>query len=239
MTTALVLSAGAMYTAWEVGVWMALRERVQIDIIVGTSAGAWNGWAIAGECTPEELIEDWLNPTTGQIMQVGLHRHGFLNPANLQVKARELFTRFQPVIPFALTLAEVPRLRPLIVRNSEVTWQHLAAVCSIPMAFPPVAIAGRQYVDGGLLGALPVWAAEEMGATRAIALDVLNIWPFRMMRTLIPPRRPTPALKIFRIEPSQKLGSLKDGLVWSISNINRWIEQGQLDGKRAATSITM
>lgn len=43
---ALVLSAGGMYAAWEVGVWKALRERIAIDLVVGASAGAWNGWAL-------------------------------------------------------------------------------------------------------------------------------------------------------------------------------------------------
>jgi NTE family protein len=239
VTIALVLSAGGMYAAWEVGVWKALRERFQLDLIVGTSAGAWNGWMIAGGGSPDELVRQWLDPASATIMQFGPHRHGILSPKVLHEKARELFARFQPRIPFGLTLAEVPRLKPLLVRGPEVTWQHLAAACSIPLCFPPVEIDGKRYLDGGLLGALPTWAAEEMGATRAIAVDALNILPFRILRTLIRPRRPSAALKVFPIEPSQKLGPLRDGVVWSAANIQRWIEQGERDGTRAATSITM
>jgi|HubBroStandDraft_4_1064222.scaffolds.fasta_scaffold364580_1 NTE family protein len=228
-----------MYAAWQVGVWKALRERFQTDLIVGTSAGAWNAWMIAGGISPDELTREWLDPAAANIMQLGLHRTGILSPKVLHEKARDLFARFQPRMPFGLTLSEVPRLRPLLVRGPDVTWQHLAAAASIPLCFPPVEIGGKQYVDGGLLGALPVWAAEEMGATHAIAVNAINIFPFRLMRMVFPPRRPSPALRIFPIEPSEKLGPLRDGVVWSSSNIGRWIEQGERDGNRAVTSITM
>jgi NTE family protein len=157
----------------------------------------------------------------------------------LHEKAHDLFGRFRPRIPFGLTLAEVPRLRPLLVRGPQITWRHLAATASIPFCFPPVEIDGKQYLDGGLLGALPVWAAEEMGATHAIAVDALNVLPFRIMRMVFRPRRPTASLRVFPIEPSQKLGPLRDGVVWSEANVRRWIEQGERDGNRAATSITM
>jgi hypothetical protein len=46
-------------------------------------------------------------------------------------------------------------------------------------------------------------------------------------------------LKVFEIEPSPKLGRLRHGVVWSADNVKRFIEQGQRDGNRAATSITM
>lgn len=236
---ALVLSAGGMYAAWEVGVWKALRKRFQLDLIVGTSAGAWNGWMIAAGISPDELIREWLDPAAANIMQFGLHRTGILRPDALHEKARDLFARFQPRIPFGLTLAEVPRLRPLLVRGPQITWRHLAAAASIPLCFPPVEIEGKHFADGGLLGALPVWAAEEMGATHAIAVNAINILPFRMMRMVFRPRRPTAALTVFPIEPSEKLGPLRDGVVWSAANIRRWIEQGERDGNRAATSITM
>jgi len=194
---------------------------------------------ISGGISPDELKRAWLDPAAAAIMQFGLHRTGILCPKVLHEKARDLFARFQPRTPFALTLAEVPRLRPLLVRGPQVTWRHLAAACSIPLCFPPLEIEGKRYLDGGLLGALPVWAAEEMGATHAIAVDALNILPFRIMRMVIRPRRPSAALKVFPIEPSQKLGPLRDGVVWSAANIRRWIEQGESDGNRAATSITM
>lgn len=239
MPTALVLSAGGMFAAWEIGVWKILRDHFTPDLIVGTSAGAWNGWAIAGGATPEELIRDWLDPATADLMQLGLHRAGFLRPDALHDKARQLFDRYQPRVPFGLTLVEVPRMRVCLVPGPQITWRHLAATCSIPMAFPPVAIDGKRYVDGGLLGALPLWAACEMGATRAIALNCLTTLPFRLLRKTIRPRQPRTALETIRIEPSSPLGSLRDTFRWSADNVERWIALGERDGKRALASITI
>jgi NTE family protein len=239
--TALVLSAGGLYAAWEVGVWKALHALpgVQPDMVVGASAGALNGWAIAGGCTVEELEREWLEPRMAGIMQPGLHRSGVLRPATLYQKTRDLHARFHPRLPFALTLVEVPRFRTHLVRGREITWQHLAATCSIPFGFPPVRIGGVSYVDGGLAGALPLWAAEALGATRAIALNALTAWPFITLRKVLPLRRPSSALRVIAIEPSEPLGPLRHAVRWSARNIERWIELGERDGNRAATSITM
>ncbi len=239
MPAALVLSAGGLWAAWEVGVWKALRTHFHPDLIAGASAGSWNGWAIASGCTPEELEQLWLEPRTSRIIQLGLHRSGVLRPAALYECAHDLFDRFHPRIPFGLTVVEVPALRSKLVRQDEITWRHLAASCTIPFGFPPVRIDGRSYVDGGLLGGLPLWAAEQMGATCAVALNVLSTLPFRIARRVLWLRRPSPALRVICLEPSVRLGSLRQALAWSEGNIRRWIELGERDGTRAVTSITM
>jgi NTE family protein len=237
--TALVLSAGGLWAAWEVGVWSVLRDRFRPDLIVGASAGAWNGWAIAGGCTPQELARLWMDPSTGQVMQFGMHRSGFLRGGPLCAKARELFERFRPSVPFALTIVELPSLRSRIVRDREITWQHLAASCAIPFGFPPVEIAGHSYVDGGLRAGLPLWAAEELGAKRALALNVLNTPGFRLLHRMMRGKRAGASLEVIRVEPSNRLGSLRDALRWDAANIERWIAQGERDAKSVASSITM
>jgi NTE family protein len=239
VTTALVLSAGGMWAAWEVGVWKVLSRRFQPDLIVGASAGAWNGWAIAGGCTPDELVRDWTDPRTGQIMRFGFTAGGVFRPEALHARARELFARYRPRIPFGLTVVEVPRMRVRLVRESEITWQHLAAACAIPFGFPPVRIQGKFYVDGGLRGGLPLQAAETMGATRAVALNVLNTPGFRVLRKTLWVPNASAALQVIRLEPSERLGSLRDAVVWSRANVERWIALGERDANRAATSITM
>jgi NTE family protein len=238
VATALVLSAGGMYAAWEVGVWKALRDRISIDLVVGASAGAWNGWAIAGGATADELEREWLDPATGRILAWGPHSTGLLRPETLHQKSRDLFTRYRPRIPFGLTVVEVPRLRACLVRDSEITSPHLAASGSIPFFFPPVRIGGKYYVDGGLLGALPLWAAEAMGATRAIAVNSLTHPLFRAAHTVLDRRSASAALEVIRIEPSEPLGSLRDALVWSEPTIARWLTLGERDGTRALRSIT-
>jgi len=212
-----------MYAAWEAGVWKALEPYVRPDLIVGASAGALNGWAIAGGATPEELERVWLDRSLAEIR--------VFHPEALHRQARELASRFQPRIPFGLTIVDARRMRVRLVRGHEVTWQHLAATCSIPFFFPPVVIDGRSYVDGGLLGALPVRTAEEMGATKAIAVNCLHGLPFRMLRAVLRLQQPSAALQVVTIQPSERLGSLRAALVWSRPTIERWIELGMRDGK--------
>jgi NTE family protein len=222
-----------MFAAWEAGFWKVLGERFQPDIIVGTSAGAWNGWSIAGGATAADLIREWTDPRIASLMQWGPHRSGFLCPEALHSKARELFARYQPRVPFGLTITELPWLRQVLARDSEITWRHLAASASIPLCFPPVEIGGKLYVDGGLRNALPLCAAEAMGATRVVALQVLTTRPFRAMRLVMRPRGPGAAVNVIRFEPSQPLGSLRDATVWSSANMRRWIEMGERDAMRA------
>jgi NTE family protein len=237
--TALVFSAGGLYAAWEAGVWNALHKAVRPDMVLGSSAGAWMAWAIAGGATAEDLDNEMRDPRLGKLLQFGPHHAGFLAPQPLYAKARELFERFQPRMPFGMPLVELPSLRVRLVREHEVTWLHLAAAASIPTGYPPVAIDGHWYVDGGLRSSLPLWAAEEMGATEAIALNCLTAWPFRAVRAVVRPRRPSSKLRVTLIEPSEPLGSLRDALVWSPRNIERWIAQGERDGNRAMSSVRM
>lgn len=231
MTTALVLSAGGMFAAWQAGVWKELANHLRPDLVIGASAGAWNGWLISGGATPDEVVAEWHDSA---IAATWLFR-----PELLERKAQDLWSRFQPKIPYGLTVVEVPRFRLRLVRGPEVTWRHLAATCAIPGAFPAVSIESRQFVDGGLLGALPLWAAEEMGATHAIALNCLTNLSFRMLRAILRPRGHSRALEVKLIEPSEPLGSLRDTVCWSHSNIERWIDLGERDGKRAMSEITM
>ncbi|MBV9504538.1 MAG: patatin-like phospholipase family protein [Acidobacteriia bacterium] len=231
MTTAVVFSAGGMYGAWEAGVWKALAGHIRFDVIAGASAGAWNGWAIAGGATPEELANYWLDASVASIR--------ILRAQPLHQNARDLFSRFRPRLPFGLTVVEMPRFRERLIRDSEITWRHLAATCSIPGVFPPVRINGRFYVDGGLLNLLPLWAAAEMGAARAIGINCLTGFPSKILNRVLRPKHRGLEIPFQTITPSERLGSLRDSLYWSRPKIERWLELGERDGKAALSSITM
>jgi NTE family protein len=239
MINALVLSAGGLWAAWEVGAWKVLRERFQADLIVGASAGSWNGWAIASGCTPEELEREWLDPSMAGLMEFCPHSRGLLRAEPLHKKAHQLFARFRPRTPFALTIVEMPAMRSRIVRETEITPLHLAASCSIPLVFPPVKIDGHYYVDGGFRAGLPLWAAEELGASRVLAFNVLNTVEFRVLGRLLWKKRARGDLKVTLLEPSERLGSLRDAVNWSPANIRKWIALGERDAIRIASSITM
>lgn len=241
MKTALVLSAGGMFGAYQAGVWKALSRVLQPDMVAGSSAGAINGWAIAGGCPPDELIENWIRPRTAGMMRLRfplLPWHGIFDPKALDQMAREMFQAYTPRIPYGATVVELPRLRLKLVRETEMTPRHLVAACAIPFGFPPVWLHSRPHVDGGLLSILPVWAAAEMGAGRAIAVNVMPapLSPalnrlVRVVRRIAPGRHSARAIEVVLLEPSERLGSLRDALRWDARNVRHWVELGRRDGE--------
>jgi predicted acylesterase/phospholipase RssA len=231
-----------MFGAWQAGVWKSLSRRFRPDLVVGASVGSLNGWGVAGGIEPDRLAGYWLDRDVADLIRPRFGASLF-DPAPLRATAKMLVETSRPVIPYATTMVEVPRLRLRIVRGEEVRWEHLVAACSFPTGFPPVRIDGHRYVDGGLLGALPVWAAAELGADRAIAIDALPSMPsalitaaVRAARLVGKPRAAPPDFPVQIIRPGATLGKLRDALYWNPVNAAKWIAQGERDGE---LSITM
>jgi predicted acylesterase/phospholipase RssA len=152
---ALVLGAGGLFAAWEAGVWKALHGRIDLSMVVGASAGAWNGWLIAAGASPDELADC-------------VARSGGRARAASRGAARDPRQGLRDIraIPAQsavwLTVTSIPLLRQHLVQGNAITWQHLAATSSLPVLYPPVTIDGSWFIDGGIGGAVPLWAAEEM-----------------------------------------------------------------------------
>ena len=237
-----------MYGAYQAGAWKALSDVFHPDLIVGASIGAINGWAIAGGCTPDELIQRWLS-----LDGAGSYRWkipasifgGILDSQPLQRVICDTFACYRPCIDFALVVTDLLRLRPRVFRAEQVSSEHLVASTAIVGLFDQVRIDGRLYSDGGLLSAVPLWAAAELGATRALAIDVLPSAPgivakvfVQAMRTLSPFRPTVPAaLETVRIAPPALLGSPLESLRYERKNIENWISAGERDALALKHSI--
>ena len=244
MPCALVLSAGGMFGAYQAGAWNVLSQRFRPDLVVGTSVGALNGWAIAGGCPPAALVAMWRDPATAGVMRMRLPLlpwNGWIDPAALLRQVEDWYARFQPQVPYSATMVQVPQLRLVRVPHERITPRHLMASCAVPFGYPPVEIDGHLYVDGGLLDVLPVWAAAEMGATRVIAVNALPLMPSRPLRAVLRGvrllgRKPAniAGLDIVRIGPRSPLGSIRDALTWSPESVRRWIRQGEDDAAASA-----
>ncbi len=245
---ALVLSAGGMYGAYQAGAWKALAPLFRPDLIVGTSIGAINGWAIAGGCDPDELIRRWLNLECAKRYRWKLPRRpwsGLLDCEPLRSVIRETCESFQPTIDFAVVLTDLLKLRPRIFRGHEVNWQHLVATTAIAGLFDQVRISGRIYTDGGLLAAVPLWAAVELGATNAVVIDALPESPGLIAKVFVGAVRrlssfhpvvPT-SLKVVRIAPPALLGSPLSAIYWNRENAEQWIRAGERDAAHATATI--
>ena len=238
MPCALVLSAGGMFGAYQAGACKALAETFRADFIVGASVGALNAWALAGGCSPAELCATWTDPSADlmHLRMPALPWRGIFDPAPLYRKVDDFFARFQPRRPYAATMVEVPGLRQIYVTGDRMTPAHLRASCAIPFGYPPVRIDGQYYVDGGLLAAVPLWAAVAMGATSALVINALPMMPSRFLRAtvgtfraLAAPRARFPGIEVVEIRPASPLGALRDAIFWNEENVRRWIAQGESD----------
>lgn len=236
--TALVLSAGGMYGAYQAGAWKELAAVFSPDLVVGASIGAITGWAIAGGCDPDDLIDRWLHLEAGAHYPWKFPRsplHGVLNTGALQASVREVYESFQPRIHFAMVVTDLLKLRPVVLRGNEVSWQHLVAGTAIVGLFDQVRLGGRIYSDGGLLSAVPLWAAANLGATKALVIDVLPAPPGTIARTFVgamrilsPFRETVPTgMEVLRLAPPELLGRPLEAIYWTRANAEAWIRAGQ------------
>src|SRR5690242_7216857 len=118
--TALVLSAGGMFGAYQAGAFRIISEYNPPDIVIGASVGALNGWVIAGGCQAEELARRWLDPQSGSALSLFPNagwRNGWFDPAALRSQAEALYREFRPQLPFALVVTELPWLRTHLVHG--------------------------------------------------------------------------------------------------------------------------
>lgn len=174
---ALVLGGGAAKGFAHIGVIKVLEAQgIVPDIVVGTSAGAVVGSMYAAGKNGFELqslaisldesqVSDWSLPDRGVFKGEALAT--FINKAAGNVTLERLPKKFGAV---ATDLATGD---PIVFRTGD-TGMAVRASASVPGVFQPVAIRGREYVDGGLVSPVPVRFAREMGATFVIAVDISN-----------------------------------------------------------------
>ncbi|MFN0001163.1 MAG: patatin-like phospholipase family protein [Betaproteobacteria bacterium] len=172
---ALALGGGGAKGFAHIGVIKALEaQAITVDIVVGTSAGSVVGALFAAGRTGFELqelaipfsetqVSDWVLPDRGVVKGDSLAR--FINAAVVNQPLEKLPKKFGAV---ATDLASG---EPILFRSGD-TGTAVRASSSVPGIFQPVAIRGREYVDGSLASPVPVKFAREMGATFVIAVDI-------------------------------------------------------------------
>jgi len=250
---ALVLSAGGSFGAYQVGAWLALRERGwQPDLIVAASVGAVNGLAISRGATEEDLLTLWrelprdVYRGAEDMLRPGGRRVPLRKRAALfRVWVRRIFDRWAArpwQRDLLVTMTELPSCAVLAVPGSELTCQHLLASCAVPTVMPPIKIAGRLYVDGGTFCPLPLRQAITAGATEIVAVDLLAEPPCRAIRWARvagasvrnalrrEPTEPTPGelsrVRLCRVHAPRPLGSLDDCFTWEPKRADSLIELG-------------
>ncbi len=174
---ALALGGGAARGFAHIGVIKALEAHgIVVDMVVGTSAGSLVGALYAGGYggldlqraalqMDDTVIADWSLPDRGFIKGEALQN--FVNQA-VQNRPLEKLNK-----PFATVVTDLQSGGSVVFRTGN-TGMAVRASSSVPGVFQPVAINGREYVDGGLVSPVPVRAARGMGADVVIAVDISN-----------------------------------------------------------------
>jgi NTE family protein len=154
------------------------QEKIQIDMIIGTSVGSLIGaiYACDRNCfelewtafaLEKDILLDYgfLNAFTGMGMAKGEKLEEF-------VKSKIATTNIEDMkLPFAAVATDLNRgTRVVLDRGSVAKAVH--ASCAIPGVFEPVNHQGRLLVDGGVVDNIPVAVAREKGADIVIAVDI-------------------------------------------------------------------
>jgi NTE family protein len=185
-TTAFVLSGGGSLGAMQAGQLRALFEAgVTPDLVIGISAGALNGAAVAHRPTfetAEELASIWRGLRSEYVFRGSrterawhvIRRHPHLYRSDGLV---DLVDRFLPVtdlgqlvIPFEAGTVNLDDVR-IDYHSTGDPRAVLVASASLPGVFRPVVINGSRHVDGGIAVNLPIQRALDLGATKVFAFD--------------------------------------------------------------------
>jgi NTE family protein len=173
----LVLGGGAARGFAHVGVIQVLEEAgIRPSLVVGTSAGSLVAAFYASgktgrqlqqvaETMEEAAFADWTLPifSRGVLRGEALARY-----VGVQVNGRLIENMPLPLGIVATDLNS--GLGVLFQRGDTAT--AVRASSAVPALFQPVKIAGREYVDGGLVSPVPVRYARQMGAELVIAVDI-------------------------------------------------------------------
>lgn len=184
----LVLSGGGMKAMAQVGVLRAMDEAGLAPAeVIGTSAGALVGAMVASGLSYEEIVP--------RVFSVGRHElavlarwsvlaRGLAAPSVLRPEpVRSLLRRLLPAhgfeslrLPLRIVAVDAEAGVPVVFgaggRTDCTVVEAVMASMALPLYLPPVVIAGRRFVDGGLLEVLPLDVAAQVTADLVVAVDV-------------------------------------------------------------------
>lgn len=183
--TALVMAGGGIRGAVQIGMLQVLAEHGFVpDRIYGSSVGAINGAAFAGDPTREgveRMAEVWLGLGRDDVFPQGrLHGPWLYLQQRESVYANSGLRKIiedgvpydrleESTVPIEVVATSLTDGREHWFTHGPVTEAVLASA-ALPAIFPPVEIDGDRFIDGGVVDNVPIWRAIDSGATRIVAL---------------------------------------------------------------------
>jgi NTE family protein len=171
----LVLGGGGSRGIAHIGVLMVLvREKIPVDLIVGTSMGAIVGTAYALGYEPQIIADNIVKNLGGSSLLN-------LNFFSARARQRAVEKQLAPGIAdktFADLDIPVTVMTTDMLHGKEVPISEgplmpaLLASSAVPGVFPPIKQNGMELMDGGVIDSLATHVAFDNGAQKVIAVDV-------------------------------------------------------------------
>lgn len=173
----LALGGGAARGFAHIGVIQVLEEAgIRPSLVAGTSAGSMVAALYASGKSGAQLQQialnmeeatfaDWTLPifSRGMLRGEALARY-----VSAQVNGRLIESM---PMPLGIVATDLNSGQGVLFQRGD-TATAVRASSAVPALFQPVRIAGRDYVDGGLVAPVPVQYARRMGAELVIAVDI-------------------------------------------------------------------
>jgi NTE family protein len=185
--TAFVLSGGGNQGVSQVGMLRALLERgIVPDVVIGTSAGALNGAAVAYApnltgvaqlaAVWEQLQTDHVFPggrihRAWNVVRRGTHLFGNDGLAALIHHSSPARSFSDLEIPLRVVATDLDTGEEVVLAHGPLK-PALLASAALPGVFPIVVHGGRRLVDGGVVNNVPLWHALSGPVDRVFVLNV-------------------------------------------------------------------
>ena len=173
----LALSSGGARGLAHIGVLAVLeKEGIPIDMIAGSSAGAFIGALYAqGRSVTQmkNLAMEWGAKKLSILANPALPRTGLFQGRKIVNALKSIIgdTDFADLrIPFACVAADIISGEEVVIKHGPV-WQGVRASTSIPVLLTLARWEDRYLVDGSLVNPVPVSVLKEMGANFIIAVS--------------------------------------------------------------------
>jgi NTE family protein len=171
----LALAGGFARGLAHVGVLKVFQaNRIPIDALAGTSAGAVAAAALASGRPLDELSAMARNMRWSSVGRWTIPGLGFATNQRMERMLVTVLgcTRFEELkIPLAVVAADISTGETVIFRSGDLI-QPIRASCSVPGLFVPVEIGGRMLVDGAIVSNVPVGALRDFDVDVKVAISL-------------------------------------------------------------------
>ena len=177
---ALVLGGGAAKGYAHIGVLKVLEEiGIKPHIIVGASMGALVGGFVAAGLSVQELVDISVKVDKKKkkwLFKLHLSKKGLVDGKNV-VKYLNTYLGNKKIeelpVKFCCIATDIEENCQIVIDKGDLV-QGIRAAISIPGVFMPHRYAGHVLIDGGFINPLPISVAQELGAKKVIAVNVLR-----------------------------------------------------------------